>query len=75
MTKKQKQKFGFTEYFVLLISDFKSTDELKGYLTSMYERALTGEVTAIDISVQTMSTVVLHYMKHNTSEDPEVSVI
>ena len=58
----------------ILISEFKSTGELKEYLDSMYGRVITGEVTNIDITVQTMATVVLHFMKNNQSEDPEVSL-
>ncbi|KAL4228259.1 hypothetical protein ACF0H5_013692 [Mactra antiquata] len=51
------------------IADFTSEEELKQYLISSYERVIKGEITSIDITVSSMVTVVLHYMKQIIQSD------
>jgi len=52
----------------VLFADFGSTEELKTYLSSTYERVCTGEITSIDSTVQTLVTVALHYIKHSNAQ-------
>lgn len=48
-------------------SDLKNEDELKRYLASTYERAVSGELTDTDSYVQSLISVALHYFQQNES--------
>ena len=63
----------FYEVDVYFYLEFSSQEELQTYLTSMYERVLRREITSIDSTVQTMVTVVNHYMKQNQQEETQVT--